>query len=110
MLSAQARLRRSTDIATVLRRGRRHSSELIVLHVLPGVGESTRVAFAVGKNVGNSVIRHRVTRQLRHLSLDALPALPRGAHVVVRALPGAGDAGFQRLRDSYAVALAKASA
>lgn len=110
MLSAQARLRRSTDIAMVLRRGRRHSSELVVLHVLSGASESTRVAFAVGKNVGNSVIRHRVTRQLRHLSRDALSVLPRGSHVVVRALPGAGTAGFQRLHESFSIALAKVGA
>jgi ribonuclease P protein component len=109
MLSAQARLRRSTDIATVLRRGSRHTSEFIVLHVLREAGDSTRVAFAVGKNVGNSVVRHRVTRQLRHLAHDEMAGLPAGSHVVVRALPGCGQAPFSSLRDSMTAALAKAA-
>lgn len=107
MLSAHARLRRSSDIATVLRRGSRHSSELIVLHVLREAGDSTHVAFAVGKNVGNSVVRHRVTRRLRHVVQDALPTLPPGSHVVVRAMPACGAATFPELRASMTTAVAK---
>ena len=110
MLSAQARLRRSSDIATVLRRGSRHTSEFLVLHVLREAGETTQVAFAVGKNVGNSVIRHRVTRRLRHLASVALPGLPAGTHLVVRALPGSGQAHFGDLQASLSAALAKSVA
>ena len=110
MLSAQARLRRSSDIATVLRRGSRHTSEFLVLHVLREAGETTQVAFAVGKNVGNSVIRHQVTRRLRHLAREAVPTLPAGTHVVVRALPGSGQARFADLQDSMSTALGKVAA
>jgi ribonuclease P protein component len=46
----------------------------------------------VGKSVGNSVCRHRVTRQLRHLVGAQLHRLPPTADLVVRARPEAADA------------------
>ncbi|WP_092627946.1 ribonuclease P protein component [Actinopolyspora mzabensis] len=54
--------------------------------------EQPRVGFVVSKAVGNAVVRHRVSRQLRHLMRDRLPALPSGTMVVVRALPPAAAA------------------
>ena len=51
-----------------------------------------RAGFVVGKAVGNSVCRHRVTRRLRHLVRDELHRLPDGADLVVRARPEAATA------------------
>ncbi|GAA4433055.1 hypothetical protein GCM10023148_38740 [Actinokineospora soli] len=53
---------------------------------------SPRVGFVVSKAVGNSVVRHRVTRRLRHVVRDRLGTLPPGSALVVRALPRAADA------------------
>jgi ribonuclease P protein component len=52
----------------------------------------TRVGFVVSKAVGNSVVRHRVTRRLRHLFRDRLGTVPPGCALVVRALPPAAEA------------------
>jgi ribonuclease P protein component len=51
-----------------------------------------RAGFVVGRSVGGSVIRNRVTRQLRHLMAAHLEDLPAGTDVVVRALPAAAEA------------------
>ncbi len=110
MLSAESRLRKSTEISLVLRGGRRFASQMLVLHVSPGSTTHTRFAFAVGKNVGNSVVRHRVTRQLRHLAKENSEKLPIVSDVVVRALPGCSSASFEQLRESFLVAASKASA
>jgi ribonuclease P protein component len=58
---------------------------------------SPRVGFVVGRAVGNSVLRHRVLRRLRHLCRDRLSILPGGAELVVRALAPAGAASYQEL-------------
>jgi ribonuclease P protein component len=109
MLPASARLRKSSDISAVMKSGTRFSAKLVVLHVAQGSSEQSKVAFAVGKNVGNSVIRHRVTRQLRHAITPLLPVMPSGSHVVVRALPGAGSASFAQLSENLNFVLAKAN-
>ena len=69
--------------------------------------EQTKVAFAVGKNVGNSVVRHKVTRQLRHAITPLISGFPAGSHVVVRALPGASQADFTQLSENLKFALSK---
>lgn len=75
----------------------------MVLHYLPerppagnagtvGGPSSPRAGFVVGKAVGNSVVRHRVTRRLRAVVLGELHRLPPAADLVVRARPEAATA------------------
>jgi ribonuclease P protein component len=47
--------------------------------------------------VGGAVVRTQVKRRLRHLMRDRLTDLPPGSLVVVRALPGSGDADYGQL-------------
>lgn len=75
--------------------------------MVSGSSGQSKIAFAVGKNVGNSVIRHRVTRQLRHVVTPVLYRFPSGSHVVVRALPGAATATFAQLTENLDFALTK---
>jgi len=51
-----------------------------------------RAGFVVGKAVGNSVVRHRVTRRLRAVVRQELHRLPPTADLVVRARPEAATA------------------
>jgi ribonuclease P protein component len=55
------------------------------------------VGFVVSKAVGNSVVRHRVTRRLRALMAQRVADLPDGADVVVRAQPAAATVRFEEL-------------
>ncbi|QUQ70000.1 ribonuclease P protein component [Kutzneria sp. CA-103260] len=47
------------------------------------------MGFVVSKAVGNSVVRHGVSRRLRHQMAERLGSLPAGTAIVVRALPPA---------------------
>ena len=107
MLPASARLRKSSEISAVMKSGTRFSAKLVVLHVAQSSTEQTKVAFAVGKNVGNSVVRHKITRRLRHATSPLLASFPSGSHVVVRALPGANEATFAQLSENLKFALSK---
>lgn len=55
----------------------------------PQASSTPRAGFVVGKQVGNSVARHRVSRQLRHLLAPVLATCEPGTDIVIRALPGA---------------------
>ena len=61
----------------------------------------------VGRTVGNSVVRHRVIRRLRHLVRDRLALLPAGSLLVVRALPPAALASSADLGRDLDSAFAK---
>ena len=64
-----------------------------------------RAGFVVGRAVGNSVIRHRVTRRLRAVVRGELHRLPVTADLVVRARPEAADAGSDVLRSDLRAGL-----
>jgi ribonuclease P protein component len=64
-----------------------------------------RGGVVVGRRVGPAVRRNLVKRRLRELLRTRLPDLPSGALVVVRALPEAGTASFDGLREDVDSAL-----
>ena len=116
MLPAGARLTRSEDFRLVIRRGRRANRSRLVVHAMisnvPGTdggsAESSspvRVGFVVSKAVGNSVVRHRVTRRLRHVVRDRIGTLRPGSSLVVRALPAAATASSAELSKDFDAAI-----
>ena len=117
MLPAAARLRRSEDFRVVLRRGSRAGRRRLVVHALttdPSVAAdavpsstvpAARAGFVVSKAVGNSVVRHRVSRRLRHLVSARLGTLPAGTALVVRALPPSSTASSAELGSDLDAAL-----
>ena len=62
----------------------------------------------MSKAVGNSVVRHAVTRRLRHLVAPRLGALPAGSRLVVRALPASATASSAALGEDLDAALRRA--
>jgi len=108
VLPRPARLHRSSDFGETVRTGARAGRPLLVVHLAvvsaqdssahrSRPGDSPRAGFVVSKAVGNSVVRHRVARRLRHLMAPRLVELPAGADVVVRALPAAAQASSEAL-------------
>jgi ribonuclease P protein component len=70
-----------------------------------GATTGPRAGFVVGRAVGNSVVRHRVTRRLRAAVREELHRLPPAADLVVRARPEAATAESARLRRDLASGL-----
>jgi ribonuclease P protein component len=91
----------------------------MVLHLLPERPEHSggartpgvpspagaRAGFVVGKAVGNSVVRHRVTRRLRAVVREELHRLPPSADLVVRARPEAAEASSDLLHRDLSAGL-----
>jgi ribonuclease P protein component len=66
-----------------------------------------RAGFVVGKGVGNSVVRHRVTRRLRAAVRAELHRLPPTADLVVRARPEAAVASSDALRRDLSAGMSR---
>lgn len=61
--------------------------------------DDLRVAYAIGRPVGNAVTRNRVRRRLRHLvrEVDRRAALPAG-DLLITTRPDVAQSGFAELR------------
>lgn len=101
VLSKEQRLSRSSDFKSTVRMGTRKKAGNFVLYRAQVEGGDTKVGFIVGKDVGNAVARHRLSRQLRHI-VRQLPPAPAGTNSVVRCLPGASKSTFQEMQRSLA--------
>ncbi len=108
MLPRTHRMTSAQDFQDAIRNGKRRGTGTLVIHYRsrPAVEDPARIGFAVGKSVGNSVVRHRVARRLRHLCGSPARSLPAGTLLVVRATPRAAAASSSELAADLARALA----
>ncbi len=100
------RLRRSTEVAAVYRKGRPVHGALLSLRVLRTGGAHSRFAFAVGKKTGGAVVRNRVKRRLRSAIMALRP--PGGWDVVVIARAPAAQTDYHELMQAIAGLLTRA--
>ena len=112
MLPAQYRMTRSTDFGLTISRGVRAAQPDLVMHSLASSESSTvapKIGLVVSKSVGNAVVRHRVSRVLRHAAHGIVGDLEPGARVVIRALPSSRAAASSRLEQQLRSALRRIS-
>jgi ribonuclease P protein component len=101
-------MRRSTDFASVVQSGvRRTGGPLVVHQQLDFDGPVPLVGFVVGKNVGGSVVRHRVSRRMRAEVARRLGELPPRSATVIRARPEATAATSREIGAGLDQALAR---
>jgi len=107
-------MRRSTDFTAVVRGGVRVRGGAVVVHhrgqLSDEAAAAPRVGLVVGRSVGGSVVRHRVSRRLRAQLAARLDRLPAGSGTVVRALPEAAQASSAALGQGLDVALDRLAA
>lgn len=108
MVPRHHRLQRSTQFQAAVRHGVRAARRHVVVHLAHSSDvHHALVGFVVSKAVGNAVIRHKVSRQLRHVMAQRLHSLPTDTLLVVRANPTAATASFAELSADIDAGLAK---
>ena len=58
-------LKKNRDFRTVYRDGRSYANRLLVMYTLKNDSDRNRLGISVSKKVGNSVVRHHITRLVR---------------------------------------------
>ena len=88
MLPVSARLTSPQDFARTTKSGLRVTTQHFVgyLYINPASTDQARAGLIIGKGVGGSVRRHRVSRQIRHAIAPTLSQFPQGSLIVIRGL------------------------
>jgi ribonuclease P protein component len=98
MANAVWRVRRAATFAELRRDGRRVRSGPLTVTWLPGPAEQPpQLAFAIGRRVGNAVVRNRLRRRLRSLFAELGSQLLPGTFLV-GAAPAAATLDHGELR------------
>jgi len=98
VLPSSARLTTPHDFARTTKSGLRVTTQNFVgyLYISPASTDSPRAGLIIGKSVGGSVRRHRVSRQIRHALTRELSNFPTGSLIVIRGLKQGEGVDVQR--------------
>ena len=87
-------LKKYGDFQRVYKKGRSYANKYLIMYVLKQNTQENRIGISVSKKVGNSVVRHRITRLIRESYRLNESRFVRGLDVVVIARPGAKGRNF----------------
>lgn len=76
-------LKKNEDFQKVYRQGVSCANKYLVMYILKQDEERNRLGISVSKKVGNSVVRHRLTRLVRESYRLNEKAFEKGCHIVV---------------------------
>ena len=87
-------LKKNSDFQKVYRKGKSYANHYLVMYVLENHTEGNRLGISVSKKVGNSVIRHHLTRLIRESYRLHEDMFNNGLDIVVIARSTARDISY----------------
>ena len=87
-------LKKNKDFQKVYHIGESYANKKLVMYILENETDGNRLGISVSKKVGNSVIRHRLTRLIREAYRLHEEMFNSGLDIVVIARVSAKDADF----------------
>ena len=87
-------LKKNIDFQNVYRNGKSYANRFLVVYILENHTEKNRLGISVSKKVGNSVIRHHITRLIRESYRLQEDMFNSGLDIVVIARSSARNASY----------------
>jgi len=93
-------LKKNWDFQQVYQTGRSYANRYLVMYVRKNGTERNRLGISVSKKVGNSVVRHHLTRLIREVYRLHEDTFNNGLDVVVIARVSAKDISYHQVESS----------
>lgn len=93
-------LKKNSDFQKVYRNGRSYANKYLVMYVLENNSDKNRLGISVSKKVGNSVVRHRITRLIRESYRLHENIFNSGLDIVVIARNSASITGYAEIESA----------
>lgn len=94
-------IKKNRDFQKIYRTGRSFANKLLVMYVMRAEREDTRIGISVSKKVGNSVVRHHVTRLIRESYRLNKDRVKTGLDIVVVARAATKESDFKKIESAY---------
>jgi len=93
-------LKSNRDFKNVYKNGKSYANKYLVMYVLENSTDRNRLGISVSKKVGNSVVRHRLTRLIRESYRLHEDIFNSGLDIVVVARVNAKDIGYAEMESA----------
>ncbi len=93
-------LKKNHQFQYVYKNGKSYANKYLVMYVIENGLEINRLGISVSKKVGNSIVRHRVTRLVRESYRLQESIFNSGLDIVVVARPGAATVGYKEVESA----------
>ena len=93
-------LKKNIDFRNVYRNGKSYANRFLVVYILENHTEKNRLGISVSKKVGNSVIRHHLTRLIRESYRLHEDMFDSGLDIVVIARATARNADYHQIESA----------
>ncbi|MCM1183900.1 MAG: ribonuclease P protein component [Roseburia sp.] len=93
-------LKKNTDFKKVYANGKSYANRYLVMYVLENGSNGNRLGISVSKKVGNSVVRHRITRLIRESYRLHEDIFNSGLDIVVVARANARDVKYAAIESA----------
>lgn len=94
-------LKKNTDFQLVYKTGKSYANKYLVMYIINNGLEENRIGISVSKKVGNSVVRHRVTRLIRESYRLNKQQLKTGFDIVVIARTSANGKKYEEISSAF---------
>ena len=93
-------LKKNMEFQNVYKNGKSYANKYLVMYVLKNDLNKNRIGISVSKKVGNSVIRHRITRLIRESYRLQEDVFNSSLDIVVIARSSAREVGYKEIESA----------
>lgn len=94
-------IKKNKDFQAVYRTGKSYANRLLVMYVKDSENPETRIGISVSKKVGNSVVRHHITRLIRESFRLHEDMLMTGLDIVVVVRAAAKEKNYKTIESAF---------
>ena len=93
-------LKKNHQFQFVYKNGRSYANKYLVMYIKENGTDRNRIGISVSKKVGNSIVRHRVTRLIRESYRLHEAIFNSGLDIVIVARSNAASVGFNEIENA----------
>lgn len=93
-------LKKNDEFREIYRTGKSYANKYLIMYVRRNETDYNRIGISVSKKVGNSVVRHRITRLIRESYRLSEDSFLSGLDIVVVARVGAREKNYKEIESA----------
>ncbi|MCB7319384.1 ribonuclease P protein component [Lacrimispora sp. 210928-DFI.3.58] len=94
-------IKKNSEFQHIYRSGASYANRLLVMYIERNGEDGNRIGISVSKKVGNSIVRHHITRLLREIFRLNNERIETGLNIVLVARGAAKESDYRHLEGAY---------